>query len=61
MDKNWLGTEPRWDEVLDDPVIHAVMERDGVQRETLLDLMTEMRGRLELARAAGESAAHWES
>ncbi len=51
--------EPGWDEMLDDPVIHAVMERDGVRRETLLDLMTEMRERLEVARASAETAEHW--
>ena len=53
------GLEPRWDEMLDDPVIHAMMQRDGVQRESLLDLMNEMRERLEVARAAAETAEHW--
>jgi hypothetical protein len=55
-DRSW---EPRWDEMLDDPVIHAVMQRDGVRRESLLDLMTEMRERLEVARASAETAEHW--
>ncbi len=57
--KRWDSAEPRWDEMLDDPVIHAVMRRDGVRRENLLDLMTEMRERLEVARAAAENAEHW--
>ena len=62
--KFWDGpaqrwAEPRWDEMLDDPVMHAVMQRDGVRRETLLDLMTEMRERLEVARASAETAEHW--
>jgi hypothetical protein len=45
--------------MLDDPVIHAMMQRDGVRRESLLDLMTEMRERLEVARASAETAEHW--
>jgi hypothetical protein len=57
--KYWDGTEPRWDEMLDDPVILAMMQRDGVQRESLLGLMTEMRERLEVARASAETAEHW--
>ena len=62
--KIWEGPErrwpePGWDEVLDDPVVHAVMQRDGVRRETLLDLMTEMRERLEVARAGAETGEHW--
>jgi hypothetical protein len=47
------------DEMLEDPVILAMMQRDGVRRESLLGLMTEMRERLEVARAAGETAEHW--
>ena len=57
--RTWSGAEPRWDEMLDDPVMHAMMRRDGVARESLLDLMTTMRDRLEVARAAAETAEHW--
>ncbi len=49
---NWDGCEPAWDEVLDDPVVHAVMRRDGIARGELLDLMTTMRDRLEIARGS---------
>jgi len=49
---HWDGVEPAWDEVLDDPVVHAVMRRDGIARNELLDLMTTMRDRLEAVRGA---------
>lgn len=53
-----LDGEPTIRELLDDPVIEAVMARDGVARADLVLLIDEVRGRLarqsarELARTA---------
>ena len=38
--------EPRLQELLDDPTLHLLMERDGVRKEDLTDLMAQMRKRL---------------
>lgn len=38
--------EPRLDELLDDPVLQALMARDGVDRAELLDVVAEARRRL---------------
>jgi hypothetical protein len=35
--------EPRLDDVLDDPVIQAVMNRDGVERHDIVDLAVALR------------------
>jgi hypothetical protein len=35
--------EPRLDDVLDDPVIQAVMTRDGVERDDIVDLAVAVR------------------
>lgn len=42
-----LDGEPTIRELLDDPVIEAMMARDGVARADLVHLMDEIRGRLE--------------
>lgn len=39
--------EPSLQELIDDPVMEAIMARDGVERATLVNLMIEMRGRLD--------------
>ncbi len=39
--------EPRLAEVLDDPVIQAVMARDGVDRHAIVDLALAVRARLQ--------------
>jgi hypothetical protein len=38
--------EPSLDELLDDPVTHAVMARDGLSAETIRALVAETRRRL---------------
>ncbi len=40
------GGEPRLRELLDDPTLHVLMQRDGVRMEDLTDLMALMRKRL---------------
>lgn len=40
------GDEPELHEVLDDPVILAVMARDGVRRAEMVDLVHAVRKRL---------------
>ena len=56
-DRWWrrLDGEPTLQELLDDPVIEAIMARDGVRRDELVSLISEVRSRLlgrsELARA----------
>ena len=42
-----LDGEPTIRELLDDPVIEAMMARDGVARADLVHLMDEVRSRLE--------------
>ncbi len=39
------GFEPELDDVLDDPVVQAVMDRDGVGRDDILDLAASARER----------------
>ncbi len=39
--------EPQLAEVLDDPVIQAVMTRDGVERHAIVDLALAVRARLQ--------------
>ena len=39
------GFEPQLDDVLDDPVVRAVMDRDGVGRDDILDLAASARER----------------
>ncbi|MBL8806937.1 MAG: hypothetical protein JNN22_08840 [Rhodospirillales bacterium] len=41
--------EPRLSEILDDPVIHAVMARDRITREDLLAQIAAVRERLAAA------------
>ncbi len=43
------GFEPELDDVLDDPVVQAVMDRDGVGRDDILDLAASARERFEEA------------
>ena len=40
-----LGGEPSLDEVLEDPVIQAMMARDGIAREEIVDLAVMVQGR----------------
>lgn len=45
--KAWDGSEePSLDEILDDPVMQQLMNRDRVEPAMLLNLVAEMRGRL---------------
>jgi len=41
-----LAREPQLSEMLKDPVVQAVMARDGVEPEEVIALMAEMRHRL---------------
>jgi len=41
------GHEPRLADVLDDPVIQAMMARDGVGRREIVDLASALRARLQ--------------
>jgi hypothetical protein len=40
------GLEPSLDEVMADPIVHSLMNRDGVALDSLTDLIAEVRGRL---------------
>jgi hypothetical protein len=51
-----LDGEPSIQELLNDPVIEAVMARDGVIRAELILLIDEVRVRLERRKAAHEFA-----
>ncbi len=46
--------EPAIDDLLDDPVTHAVMRRDGVTRQTILHTIAAARVRLGLDRVGNE-------
>lgn len=50
-----LDGEPTIQELLNDPVIEAIMARDGVVREELLLLIEEVRIRLERRNGAREA------
>ena len=52
----WIHGEPSLDEVLNDPVIRALMRRDGVEVETLRVLIRGVR-RLAAPPARGETPA----
>lgn len=52
--KGRSGQEPTLAELLDDPIIQAVMARDGVERAKLDDLIAAVQARLR--RAATEHA-----
>lgn len=45
-DSYLCSDEPRLDEVLDDPVIRAVMARDGIRRAEMVDLVRAVREKL---------------
>ncbi|MEQ9609824.1 MAG: hypothetical protein RLN99_19370 [Kiloniellaceae bacterium] len=49
---NWVLGEPSMQEMLIDPVIHAVLRRDGLTLNDLIQAVTQARGRL----AAGIAA-----
>jgi hypothetical protein len=51
-----LDGEPTIRELLDDPVIEAIMARDGVARTDLVHLIDEVRGRLARREAVREFA-----
>jgi hypothetical protein len=57
-DRWWrrLDGEPTIHELLNDPVIEAIMARDGVVREDLILLIEEVRVRLERRNAVRELA-----
>lgn len=40
-----FGFEPELDDVLDDPVVQSLMDRDGVGRDDILDLAASARER----------------
>ncbi|MGE5504773.1 MAG: hypothetical protein ACM31L_10150 [Actinomycetota bacterium] len=40
------GAEPSLDEVMDDPMVRRLMDRDGVEVDHLLSLIEEVRGKL---------------
>jgi hypothetical protein len=42
----WLHGEPTLDEAIEDPVVIAMMRRDGVSADRLRHLLATMRGRL---------------
>lgn len=44
--KPYLDFEPRLDDMLDDPVVQAMMARDGVERDEILDLAASVQERL---------------
>jgi len=46
-----LDGEPRIEELLDDPVMEALMARDGVDRDALITLITDVQQRLAGRRA----------
>jgi hypothetical protein len=48
MRKHDLHREPCLGEMLDDPVIQAVMARDNVERFTVIELIRTMRDRCEV-------------
>lgn len=52
-----LHDEPRLADMLDDPVIQAVMARDRVARNDILDLILSMRARLDRIPAVQIEAA----
>jgi hypothetical protein len=43
--KTDFSFEPALDEMLDDPVVRAVMDRDGIGREEILDLVAAVQER----------------
>jgi hypothetical protein len=51
-----FGFEPSLDEMLDDPVVQAVMARDGVDRAAIVGLAAEIHTRLV---AANENSAQF--
>jgi hypothetical protein len=42
MEMDWLASEPELNEILDDPIIEAVMARDGVERDDLRTLLNDV-------------------
>ncbi len=46
LDTHLRDPEPRVEELLDDPVLHALMARDGVSRAELERLIARVRRRL---------------
>jgi hypothetical protein len=42
--------EPSLDDLLDDPILHTVLARDGLKVEELRRFLDDMRQRLQLAR-----------
>ena len=52
-----LHSEPRISDMLDDPVIQALMRRDHVARADILDLVVSVRERLDISTVAERAAA----
>lgn len=55
IDRDFNG-EPALADLLDDPVLHAMMARDGVEREALATLIGEVQLRLARPDYAGSSS-----
>jgi len=41
-----FGGEPSLDELLADPILHQLLDRDGLDEHALLEMMAEARARL---------------
>ena len=50
------GVEPSLEEMLDDPVVQAVMERDGVTDETVRWALSQARGSDDAAPSGSEES-----
>ena len=55
--KNDFTFEPNLDDMLDDPVVQAVMDRDGVERGHILDLAASVQERFGSDEAETDDAA----
>lgn len=54
---NWVLGEPSMQEMLIDPVVHAVLRRDGLTLNDLIQAVTQARGRLAAGVAARQIGA----
>jgi len=53
----WIVGEPSLQDVLGDPVVHAVLRRDGLSTQDLMRAIAHGRGRLSRTRPASSSHA----
>lgn len=56
-DDRWLCDEPTLDEMLADPIVRMVMERDGVSDQTVRGVLEEAAKRLRLRSGGATRAA----